>query len=130
MKHKQILLIFAFLFLVGSILACSSGGGGDGGGASREPMPGLAGKWRDVYEDNVHTIVWTGTTYRVTSVGDEGRLTILSQEWNGSTFTFVYRVPGGSDVTIECVQVRGDELDVNWWSTNGNSGTDVFVREP
>lgn len=128
MKTKKLLFLLAALTLAVAVLACSSSG--DGGSSSREPMPGLAGKWRDVYEDNVHTIVWTGTTYRVSSVGDEGKLTILSQEWDGKTFTFVYSVPGGADVTIECVRVRGDELDVNWWSTNGNSGTDVFIREP
>lgn len=128
MKTKKLLFLLAALTLAVAVLACSSSG--DGGRSSREPMPGLAGKWRDVYEDNVHTIVWTGTTYRVSSVGDEGKLTILSQEWDGKTFTFVYSVPGGADVTIECVRVRGDELDVNWWSTNGNSGTDVFIREP
>lgn len=65
------------------------------------------------------------------SVNDErGRYEILSEEWDGNTFTFVYRVPDGADVTIECVSVRGDELDINWWSTNGNSGEDVFYREP
>jgi len=131
MKRNKILISLALVVLLASVLACTIGSSG-GGNTSPEPMPGLAGKWRDVYEGTVHTIVWTGTTYKVTSsVNDEsGRYEILSEEWDGNTFTFVYRVPDGADVTIECVSVRGDELDINWWSTNGNSGEDVFYREP
>lgn len=129
MTRNKILIGLAILVLLASVLACTIGSGG--GGAS-EPMPGLAGKWRDNYEGTVHTIQWTGSTYRVvSSVNDtRGTYKITSEDWNGSTFTFVYSVPDGADVTIECVRVRGDELDVNWWSTNGNSGQDVFTREP
>lgn len=128
MKRNKILIGFAALVLIAATLACTFGGGG----GSSEPMAGLAGKWRDNYEGTIHTIEWTGSTYRiVSSINDtRGVYSILSEEWNGSTFTFIYSVPDGADVTIECVRVRGDELDVNWWSTNGNSGEDVFTRVP
>lgn len=128
MKRNKIFIGLAIFVLLAATLACTFGGNG----GSSEPMAGLAGKWRDNYEGTVHTIEWTGSTYRVTSsVNDtRGVYSILSEDWNGSTFTFIYSVPDGADVTIECVRVRGDELDVNWWSTNGNSGEDVFTREP
>jgi hypothetical protein len=127
MKRNSILIGLAVLVLAAVTLACSLGGSG----GSSEPMKGLAGSWRDNAEGTVHTIQWTGSTYTVTnSVNDErGTYSILSEDWNGTSFTFVYRVPEGADVTIECVSVNGDELNVNWSSTNEASGTDTFTRE-
>ena len=128
MNRNKTLIVVAILVLVLSSLACSFN---LNAGGSSEPMKGLAGSWRDNAEGTVHTIAWDGSTYTLTSsVNDErGSYDILSEDWNGSTFTFVYRVPDGADVTIECVSVNGDNLDVNWSSTNGNSGTDTFTRE-
>ena len=126
MKRNTILISLAVLVLAGVTLACSLGGGG----GSSEPMKGLAGSWRDNAEGTVHTIQWTGSTYTVSSVNDErGIYDIISEDWDGTSFTFVYRVTDGADVTIECVSVNGDELNVNWSSTNGNSGTDTFTSE-
>lgn len=128
MNRNKILIGLAVFVLVAVTLACSFGSSSD---SSSEPMKGLAGKWRDTAEGTVHTIKWTGSTYTVTSsVNDtRGAYSILSEDWDGKTFTFVYSVPGGADVTIECVSVSGSTLNVNWWSSNGNSGTDTFSRE-
>jgi hypothetical protein len=129
MNRNKILIGLAVLVLVAVTLACSFTSSGNG--SSSEPMAGLAGSWRDNAEGTVHTIAWTGSTYTITSSvnDDRGAYSILSEDWNGSTFTFVYRVPDGADVTIECVSVSGSNLNVNWSSTNGNSGTDTFTRE-
>lgn len=97
-----------------------------------EPMPGLAGVWRDVAEGTVHTIEWTGSTYTVVrSVNDErGTYSVTEEDWDGSTFTWTYYVPQTDvSVTIEATSVSGNIMYLNWWSSNGNSGTDTFTRE-
>ncbi|MBI4730604.1 MAG: hypothetical protein HY781_00430, partial [Chloroflexi bacterium] len=106
--------------------------GGNGGGTSPEPIPGLAGRWEDQYELTVHTIEWNGTKYVVTESWnpDRGIYEIIEQSWNGSVLNWVNRVPDGADVTLETISVSGDELYLNWWSTNGNSGQDTFLRYP
>jgi hypothetical protein len=129
MNRNKILIGLAVLVLVAVTLACSFTSNGNG--SSPEPMAGLAGSWRDTAEGTTHTIAWNGSTYTITSSvnDDRGAYSIISEDWNGSTFTFVYRVPDGADVTIECVSVSGSNLNVNWSSTNGNSGTDTFTRK-
>jgi hypothetical protein len=115
-----------------SDLMNSSGGGGTSGG-SAEPMPGLAGTWRDNAENTVHTIVWTGSTYHVVSSinDDRGAYDVSDETWDGSTFTWTYYVSQTDvSVTIEATSVSGNTMYLNWWSTNGNSGTDTFTREP
>jgi hypothetical protein len=94
-----------------------------------EPMPGLEGQWYDDTEITTHTIVWDGYNYSVTAVTDDGQdLVIDSQVWNGSSFTWVYVSPYDVYVTLEAVEVSGNALTINWWSTNGNSGVDTIYR--
>jgi hypothetical protein len=140
-RNKVFLVLLAALAVL-VIIACSctdfsfttNGGGDDGGngGTAPEPIPGLAGQWEDQYELTVHTIEWTGTKYVVTESWnpDRGTYEILEQSWDGSSLNWVYRVPDGADVTLETISVTGDELYLNWWSTNGNSGQDTFLRYP
>jgi hypothetical protein len=134
-RNKVWLALFTFV-LVAVTIACSCSSltsGLGGGGTSAEPMTGLAGKWRDNAENTVHTIQWTGTTYHVaSSVNDSsGAYTVASENWNGSTFTWVYEVPGnGVQVTLTATSVSGNNMNLTWSSTNGNAGTDVFTREP
>lgn len=96
-------------------------------------MPGLAGNWRDTAEGTTHVIIWDGQDYQViSSINDaRGVYDIVFQEWDGNTLIFNYYVPAsGVTVTIEATMVIGNTLYVNWWSTNGNSGTDTFTRLP
>jgi hypothetical protein len=98
-----------------------------------EPMSGLAGTWRDGVEGNTHTIEWDGRAYHaVSSVNDEhGAYQIAQEYWDGSAFTWTYYVPQtGVAVTIQAALVEGDILYLNWWSTNGRSGSDAFNRAP
>ena len=98
-----------------------------------EPMPGLAGIWRDTAEGTTHTIVWDGEYYKVlSSINDErGTYDITYEYWDGSTFTFDYHVPQTDvTVTIQVISVSISSMDLNWSSTNGNSGTDTFTRLP
>jgi hypothetical protein len=102
-------------------------------GNGEEPMPGLAGAWRDDREGNVHTIEWNGRAYHVaSSVNDEnGAYDVTQEYWDGSAFTWTYYVPQTDvSVTLQATSVAEDLLYLSWWSTNGNSGTDVFTREP
>jgi hypothetical protein len=97
-----------------------------------EPMRGLVGTWRDNAEGTNHTIAWDGHTYHVTnSVNDDGSINdITSESWNGSVFSFDYYVrASGVTVTINCTSVSGSSMYLTWSSTNGNSGTDIFVRQ-
>jgi hypothetical protein len=97
-----------------------------------EPMHGLVGVWRDTAEGTDHTIAWDGSSYHVTSsVNDDGSVNdITSEVWNGTTFTFDYYVrASGVTVTIQCTAVSGSSMYLNWSSTNGNSGTDIFTRQ-
>jgi hypothetical protein len=130
MKRNKLFLALAALVLVGATLACSFTSN-SGGGTAPEPITGLAGRWEDQYELTVHTITWDGTKYVVTDCTnpDSGTYQIVEQSWNGTTLHWVYRVPGGADVTLDTVSVTGDELFLNWSSTNGNSGTDTFLRK-
>jgi hypothetical protein len=136
-RNKVWLTLLVFVLVVVTI-ACScsdlTGGGSSGGsgGSSSEPIPGLAGKWRDVAENNVHTIVWDGSKYTVASVVDDsyGAYTISSQSWDGSSLKWTYEASEGAGVTIWTTSVSGDTLNVGWSSSNGNSGTDSFPREP
>ena len=96
-------------------------------------MPGLEGTWRDTAEGTDHTIVWDGDYYHVvSSINDErGVYDITYEYWDGVSFTFDYYVPAsGVTVTIEVTSVDGDYMYLNWSSTNGNSGTDTFTRQP
>jgi len=100
---------------------------------NQEPMPGLAGKWRDNAENNVHTIIWDGSKYVVVSTVDDndGAYTVSKQSWDGSRLSWTYIVPSnGTTVDIWTVSVSGDNLDISWSSSNGGSGTDTFTREP
>lgn len=131
--RNKVLFAFLTFVVVAVTIACScsslSNTGGTGG--SPEPMTGLAGTWRDEAEGTVHTIEWTGSTYKVvSSVNDErGKYDVTEQTWNGSTFTWVYYVPQTDvSVTIEATSVSGNTMYLNWWSSNGNSGTDTFTR--
>ncbi len=135
-RNKVFLVLLAALAVM-VIIACSCTDfsfttNGGNGGTSPEPIPGLAGRWEDQYELTVHTIEWDGTKYVVTESWnpDRGIYEILEQTWNGSALNWVYRVPDGADVTLETISVTGDELYLNWWSTNGNSGQDTFLRYP
>jgi hypothetical protein len=103
-----------------------------GGGTAPEPITGLAGRWEDQYELTIHTIEWDGTKYVVTDSTnpENGNYPVVSQSWNGSVLNWVYSVPGGAEVTLETISVTGDELYLNWWSNNGNSGQDTFLRYP
>jgi len=126
-RNKVWITLLAFV-LVAATIACSCSSLSNLGG-SQEPMTGLAGQWYDDAEITTHTITWDGSTYHVASVTDDGQsLTITSENWDGSTFTWVYVSPYDVSVTIEAVSVSGDSLDINWWSTNGNSGTDTLYR--
>jgi hypothetical protein len=130
MKRNHIFIALAALVLVAATLACSFTN--SGGGTTSEPISGLAGQWEDQYELTVHTIEWDGTKYVVTDATnpDKGTYEILEQSWNGSSLTWVYRVPDGADVTLTTVSVSGNELNLTWSSTNGNSGEDTFLRYP
>jgi hypothetical protein len=95
-------------------------------------MLGLEGKWMDTQENTLHTIEWTGSTYHVVSSVDDthGNCPVTSENWNGSTFTWTYYVADTDvSVTLEATSVSGSSMYNNWWSTNGNSGTDVFTRQ-
>ncbi len=131
-RNKVFLVLLAAVAVM-VIIACSCTDltGGGGGGTSPEPITGLAGRWEDQYELTVHTITWDGTKYVVTDATnpDRGQYSIVEQSWNGSSLRWVYRVPDGADVTLETISVSGDELFLNWSSTNGNSGTDTFIRK-
>jgi len=126
MKRNKLFLILAAFVVVAATLACSFGGG------NSEPIDGLAGQWEDQYELTVHTIEWDGSNYKVTGCSnpEKGTYSIVSQSWDGTTLTWTYQVPGGADVGLSTVSVSGDELNVNWWSSNGNSGVDTFLRYP
>jgi hypothetical protein len=102
------------------------------GGTTSEPIAGLEGQWEDQYETTVHTIEWDGSNYVVTDSThpERGEYDIVEQSWDGSTLSWTYHVPDGADVTLETISVDGDELFLNWWSSNGNSGTDTFLRYP
>jgi hypothetical protein len=133
-RNKVWLTLFVFV-LVAVTIACSCSSltntGGSGGSGS-EPITGLAGKWRDVAENNVHTITWDGSKYVVTSVVDDtqGAYTIDSQSWDGSSLKWTYTAVEGASVTLWTTSVSGDTLNIGWSSSNGNSGTDSFPREP
>jgi hypothetical protein len=133
-RNKVWIALFSFVLVAVTIAcSCSSLTNGLGNNTSPEPMTGLAGKWRDNAEATVHTIQWNGSTYHVVSSIDDtdGANTIVSENWDGSTFTWVYEVPGnGVQVTLQAYSVSGDNMYLNWSSSNGNSGTDVFTREP
>lgn len=98
-----------------------------------EPMPGLEGVWRDTVEGTTHTIDWDGENYHVlSSINDErGTYNISYEYWDGSTFSFDYFVPQTEvTVTIQITSVNSSSMNLNWSSTNGNSGTDTFTRLP
>lgn len=98
-----------------------------------EPMPGLEGTWLDTAEGTTHTISWDGENYHVlSSINDErGTYTITYENWDGSTFTFDYYVPQTDvTVTIQVISVSSISMQLNWSSTNGNSGSDTFSRLP
>ena len=139
--RKKVWSIVGILVLASVTLACACGPLSSMFGTptpvpppttAAEPMRGLAGAWLDTQEGTLHTIVWTGTTYHVVSSVDDnlGNCPISSENWNGSTFTWTYEVTQNNvSVTIEATSVSGNSLNVNWTSTNGNSGTDVFTRQ-
>ena len=131
-RNKVFLVLLAALAVM-VIIACSCSDITNltGGGGSEQPIAGLAGKWEDQYELTVHTIEWNGTKYEVTECTNPnyGVYEIVSQTWDGSTLTWVYRSTQGADVTLSTISVSGDELFLNWSSTNGNSGTDTFLRK-
>jgi hypothetical protein len=131
MKRNKVFIALAVFALMVVTLACSFTSSGNSGTAP-EPITGLAGRWEDQYETTVHTIEWNGTKYVVTDSThpDRGKYSIIEQSWDGTTLTWTYRVPDGADVTLETISVSGDELFLNWWSTNGNSGQDTFLRYP
>ena len=129
-RNKVFLVLLAALAGM-VVIACSCS---DLFGGSNEPIPGLEGRWEDQYELTVHTIEWNGSKYVVTDCRnpDHGTYDIIEQSWDTSTNTLLwtYRVPGGADVTLETIEVDGDQLYLYWWSTNGNDGTDHFLRYP
>jgi hypothetical protein len=126
-RNKVWITLLALVLVFATIAcSCSSLSGLTG---SQEPMTGLAGQWYDAAEVTTHTIAWDGTTYTVSSVTDDGTvLTISDQVWDGSTFTWTYISPYDVSVTIQALSVSGTALSINWWSTNGNSGTDTLYR--
>lgn len=129
--RNKVLFAFLAFIVVAVTIACSCSSLSNTGGSS-EPMTGLAGTWRDEAEGTVHKIEWTGSTYKVvSSVNDvRGTYDVTEQTWNGSTFTWTYYVPQTEvSVTIEATSVSGNTMNLNWRSSNGNSGTDTFVRE-
>jgi hypothetical protein len=127
-RNKVWITVAAFV-LVMITIACACPSLSNLGGTAAEPMPGLAGKWYDDAEVTTHTIVWDGTNYSVSAVTDDGQnLTISSQNWDGSAFTWVYISPYDVSVTMKAVSVSGTALTVDWTSTNGNSGTDTIYR--
>jgi len=130
-RNKVWITLLAFI-LVAVTIACSCSSLSNLTG-SKEPMTGLAGQWEDQAEGTIHTIEWNGDTYVVTSSvnNERGAYEVSDQVWDGSTFSWTYYV-AESDVyvTIQAVSVSGDEMSLNWWSTNGNSGTDTFYRYP
>jgi hypothetical protein len=137
--RKKVWLTVLTFVLVAVTIACSCTdlsnltGGGGGGGGSSEPMPGLAGAWRDNAENTVHTIRWTGSTYDVVSSinDDRGAYEVTEENWDGTSFTWTYYVAVNDvSVTLEATSVSGDIMNLNWWSTNGRSGSDTFTREP
>jgi hypothetical protein len=131
-RNKVWMTLMAFV-LVAVTIACSCSSITSGLGGSKEPMTGLAGSWRDNAESTVHTIQWTGSTYHVVSTVNDtyGSYDVTSENWNGSTFTWVYYVAQNDvSVTIIATSVSGDNMYLTWSSTNGNSGTDIFTREP
>jgi hypothetical protein len=131
-RNKVFLVLLAALAVM-VIIACSCSDLSFGtNNSNNEPITGLAGRWEDQYETTVHTIEWDGTKYVVTDAThpDRGNYSIIEQSWDGTTLTWTYRVPDGADVTLETISVSGDELFLNWWSTNGNSGQDTFLRYP
>jgi hypothetical protein len=127
-----------WLVLIGAILtmaviACSCGSLTPTPTVSSEPVPGLAGKWRDTAENDVHTIKWDGSKYVVVStVSDaQGAYTVSQQSWDGSRLSWTYEVSSNSTtVDIWTISVSGNNLDIGWSSSNGGSGTDTFTREP
>ena len=124
-------LIGAVLAMV--IIACSCGSLTPTSTVSPEPIPGLAGKWRDNTEKDVHTINWDGSKYVVVSTVNDtgGTYTISQQSWDGSRLSWTYVVSSNSTtVDIWTVSVSGNNLDIGWSSSNGGSGTDTFTREP
>lgn len=127
-RNKVWITVAAFV-LVMITIACACPSLSNIGNTAAEPMPGLAGKWYDDGEITTHNIVWDGTNYSVSAVTDDGQnLTISSQNWDGSTFTWVYISPYDVSVTMQATSVSGNALTLNWWSTNGNSGVDTIYR--
>ena len=132
-RNKVWITLLSFV-LVAVTIACSCSSVTDlFNQGSAEGMPGLAGKWRDNAENTVHTIEWTGSTYNVVStINDErGSYDVTEENWDGTTFTWAYYVEATDvTVTLQATSVSGNTMNLNWWSTNGNSGTDAFTREP
>jgi hypothetical protein len=98
---------------------------------SQEPMPGLAGDWRDTETNDVHVIEWQNGQYVVTAVNDDeyGSFAVTSQSWNGSALTWMYKVSyNETSVTFTTVSVSGDSLSTNWSSSDGDSGTETLQR--
>ena len=132
--RNKVWLVVAIAIVGALTLACSCGPLSSllNSASSSEPMPGLAGVWRDTQENTVHTIEWNGTTYHVVSSIDDthGNCPVTAESWNGTTFSWTYYVADTDvSVTIVATSVSGNSMYNNWSSTNGNSGTDIFTRQ-
>ncbi len=95
-----------------------------------EAMPGLAGAWQDPETNFVFTVTWSGNSYHVAAVDDQGAaVTVSSQSWDGSTLTWSITDPTDSyTLSYETLSLSGDSLDTNWWASDGASGTETLKR--
>jgi hypothetical protein len=128
MSKKLWFVLVALLVLASLSCKALSGSGGS------EAVPGMAGKWQDTETSTIHTIVWQGGQYVVTSCANPGEtpFPITYQNWDSSsqTLTWTYHVPSSSyDVTFVTVAVNGDQLETTWSGTAGQ-GTETLVRVP
>jgi hypothetical protein len=125
-KKSWSVIATAILALVAIACSCNA----LSGILSKEPVTGLAGKWEDPDTKTVHTIAWQNGQYTVTSSinPDSGGYTITEQSWSNGVLHWTYCIPNGTCVSFDTISVSGDNLDTNWTSTNGGSGTVTLTR--
>ncbi|HEY70492.1 MAG TPA: hypothetical protein G4O08_07920 [Anaerolineae bacterium] len=97
------------------------------------PPMDLEGVWYNPSTHSVTTIIWTGHLFSAVSVIDldDGDVyPITASNWNGSVIQWGYYVPDTTyNVVFTMTSLVGDNLNCEWYSDHGMSGTRTLERQ-
>jgi hypothetical protein len=131
--NKKVLITVLTFTLAMVVIACSCSSlipTATSPQVSQEAMPGLAGTWQDPQTFDTFVIAWLNNQYVVQSVVYEGTTyKVTSQSWADNSLKWTYYIPD-STVTLsyQTTSLSGDSLITNWWNDQGASGTETLGR--